>query len=63
MIKQVIHLLAKRAIAKQWDGTRIVPHAREAYEFALRASKDSDLRDDLADRERYEEGLRLEAHA
>lgn len=62
MIEQVIHLLAKRAIAKQWDGTRIVPHAREAYEFALRASKDCTLRENFALREAYEERLRLEAH-
>jgi len=60
---QAIHSLASRALARQWDGTRIVPHAREAYEFALRASKDSDLRENLDARERYEKRLRLEAHA
>ena len=58
---QIIHSLASRALARQWDGTRIVPHAADAYEFALRASADSSLRDDLADREAYEERLRLEA--
>lgn len=61
MIEQVIHSLATRAVTKQWDGTRIVPYAKEAYEFALRASKDSDLRDNLDARERYEKRLRLEA--
>ena len=58
---QAIHSLASRALARQWDGTRLVPNAREAYEFALRASTDSSLRDNLADREAYEERLRLEA--
>ena len=58
---QIIHSLASRALARQWDGTRLVPSAREAYEFALRASADSNLRDDLADREAYEGRLRLEA--